>query len=72
MEESTDRISYAVDKCLKYTIVFDSSAVAAIDFIAMLKLNPILSEGEIAEVTSRVIDELGERAHKARSENCCG
>jgi hypothetical protein len=61
-----DPISYAVDKCLKYATAFDSPALAATDFIDLLKRGGTLSEGDIAEVSRRVIDELGKRAHRTR------
>jgi hypothetical protein len=49
MDEQTDPIAYAVEKCLVYASRFDSPAAAAVDFVALLKSGHTLSDGEIAD-----------------------
>jgi hypothetical protein len=66
MSEPADPVTYAAEKCLEYAARFDLPALAAADFIGLLKLDRALSDNEIAEVARRVIEKLGERASRAR------
>jgi hypothetical protein len=66
MNETPSAIAYVVEKCLKYAVASDSPALAAVDFIAVMKSNQTLSDLELSEVGRQVIKKLGERAHEAR------
>jgi hypothetical protein len=59
------KVAGAVEACLAYAVAFDSPALAAADFLALLKLS-YWSDGELTEVHRRVIQRLGERCSQAR------
>jgi hypothetical protein len=65
MDEQADPVSHATQKCLEYAARFDSPALAACDFIAVLKVGGAMTEDEIADVGNRVITELGNRVVRA-------
>jgi hypothetical protein len=64
-DEPANSVSSAVERCLAYAAQIDPPLPAACEFIAVLKERKKLSNKEVAEVSRRVVSELGNRVLQA-------
>jgi hypothetical protein len=60
-EPQADAVTYAVERCLKFALGSTTPTFAAAGFIHFLKTGNTFNNGEIAEITRRVMVMLSER-----------